>query len=414
MKAMRSLLRSISVENYKAILETGLVPLEPLTVLIGNNGSGKSSLIEAARTYQRIVLEGVDAAFADALGFEHVRNKWLLTEAKWAVESAGAIRIRLRTSLSGFGECEATLAINTEASGNQVFIQDEIIHSPGSLYFDRNRTEGTLALGRAHPGKSLAREWLGAAPFVEFVERWQFLLLNPDLMGHPRAKRRAGGRMALSLDGDNLAEYLLDLRDQSTAAFDEVVQAMSFVLPYATEIQPQLASDLDRRVYLELVEQSSASRSYRVPGWLFSTGTLRMLAIVALLKHPDPPPVIFIEEIENGLDPRTIGLVVDLLRDATESGRTQVIATSHSPYLLDLLELKDLVLCQRDEYGGPKFIRADSDKALEDWRQDFTPGKLYTMGRLQRMGAIDKAEEAPPRDAEEPEGGWDDAGGASQ
>ena len=56
------LLRSVAIENFKAVLRSGPVNLTPLTVFIGSNGSGKSSLIEALETYRTIVLEGLDAA----------------------------------------------------------------------------------------------------------------------------------------------------------------------------------------------------------------------------------------------------------------------------------------------------------------------------------------------------------------
>ena len=382
--------------------------LKALTVFIGNNGSGKSSLIEAARAYQRLLLDGVDEAFADVLGFEHIRNQSALPNR--TQDSPRAMRFKIAAELGGvLGRFDAELTVNTTREGNLVFIDTETIDNANALHFDRGETESTLLLALANPGKAVAREWLGAAPWVHFVERWQFVLLNPDVMGKPRAKRRTGGRLALAHDGSNLAEYLLDLAERSPTAFNEVVEAMSYVLPYAAEVQTKLADDLERRVYLELVERSG-SKNWRVPGWLFSTGTLRVLAIIALLKDPDPPPVIFIEEIENGLDPRTVGLVVDLIREATASGRTQVIATSHSPYLLDLLELEDLVLCQRDASGEPKFRRADSDKALQAWREDFTPGKLYAMGRLQQMGheAVEPGIEMP---LQVPQGGWEDAEG---
>lgn len=377
-------LRAIGVENFKAIRKSGMVRLAPLTVFIGNNGSGKSSLIEAARTYQRLMLEGVDAAFADVLGFEHVRNKWLLTEHKLAKRSA-AIWLRVKAKFDGaLGDYDATVGVDAEPSGNRVFIAEEAIELRGSLYFDRNATESTLALARANPGKSMAREWLGAAPFVGFVERWQFMMLNPDVMGKPRAKRRTGGRLALAPDGSNLAEYLLDLAERSPAAFNSVVEAMSFVLPYAAEIQAKLADDLERRAFLELVERSGEERSFRVPGWLFSTGTLRVLAILALLRDPDPPPVIFIEELENGLDPRTIGLLIEEIRRAVKSKRTQIIATTHSPYLLDQLLFEHVVVVERNEQGCPEFWRPGDERALDVWARDFSIGQIYTMGQLHR------------------------------
>jgi predicted ATPase len=155
---------------------------------------------------------------------------------------------------------------------------------------------------------------------------------------------------------------------------------MRFVLPYAVDVQPSLTSELERAFYLKMKE-----RDFDVPGWLLSTGTLRVLALLSVLRHPDPPPLLVIEEIENGLDPRTIHLLVEEIRAVVEEGRTQVIVTTHSPYLLDLLPLSSIVLVDRID-GEPRFTRpADSD-AVQRWAKSFAPGQLYTMGRLDKEG----------------------------
>jgi predicted ATPase len=89
-----------------------------------------------------------------------------------------------------------------------------------------------------------------------------------------------------------------------------------------------------------------------------------------------------LEEIENGLDPRSIHLIVEEIRNAVQSGVTQVILTTHSPYLLDLLTLEHLVLVERDAKGQPRFTRPADNVGLARWAQEFAPGKLYTMGSL--------------------------------
>jgi len=103
--------------------------------------------------------------------------------------------------------------------------------------------------------------------------------------------------------------------------------------------------------------------------------------LLAVLRHPKPPPLIVIEELENGLDPRTIHLIVDEIREVVESEASQVIITTHSPYLLDLLDLSHVVLVERiDEQ--PVFTRPADEASLQTWRKKFGPGKLYTMNRL--------------------------------
>ncbi len=63
-------------------------------------------------------------------------------------------------------------------------------------------------------------------------------------------------------------------------------------------------------------------------------------------------------------------------------GITQVVLTTHSPYLLDLLKLDQLVLVARDGKGEPRFHRPSDDAKLAEWVKEFAPGRLYTMGSL--------------------------------
>jgi predicted ATPase len=115
-------------------------------------------------------------------------------------------------------------------------------------------------------------------------------------------------------------------------------------------------------------------------GWLLSQGTLRIVALLAVLRHPRPFSVVFIEELENGLDPRAIHLIVEEIHTFIEAGG-QVVATTHSPYLLDLLDLSQIIVVERSPSGAPTFKRPSLRK-LKAWSEKFAPGRLYTMGNL--------------------------------
>jgi predicted ATPase len=386
-------LQSIAVENFKSLQKSGAVRFKPLTVIIGSNGSGKSSLLEAVETYCNIVLNGLDAALENWNGFEHLRHQ----SVQYAMTNAAADPLRqykpMCFKLSFKREklpMRLEMTVNSRDQGNIVYIQDECVVL-GTTVINRQTNifnefpEGRSMLALDHLAKSL--------------RDISFLRLNPMQIGALQPTRRSGGRIRLASDGANVAEYLIDLRKRSPSAYDEITLAMRYVLPYASEVQPKMLDrDVIQRGYLQLLE-----KNYEIPGWLMSTGSLRALPLIALLFDPDPPPVIFIEEIENGLDPRTIGLIVDLLKTATRSGRTQIIATTHSPYLLDQLELDDVLLCERKD-KGPAFSWPADRAELADWRQRFMPGRLYTMNVLQSPPPIATATEA--KQGEVPEGGW--------
>ena len=205
------------------------------------------------------------------------------------------------------------------------------------------------------------------------------MILNPAIMVAPHAKTMTKDRIVLNSDGSNIGEYLLEIRTSpnGTDILHGIIDSLQYVLPYAKDIQPSLTNELERTVYMQLSEQD-----FKVPGWLFSSGTLRILALLAVLRNPNPPTLMVVEEIENGLDPRTINLLIDEILSATQSGRTQVIATTHSPYLLDLCPLSSILFAERKNDGETIFSRPYDEKEKRDWAQKFRPGQLYTMSRL--------------------------------
>ncbi len=362
------MIRSIRLRNFKAIRDSKTIPLTPLTAFIGYNGSGKSSVVEGLETLQYIVDYGLDAAMQEWRGFEHIWNRHTPHRARNANQNVPwphhtnpmhfNVRGRIRQGAFGY-----KMDVNMEPSGNHIFIQDERSTVGGKVVLERNiQTAG----GRAAIDGELKN----------FISAWQFLALVPQGMGQPIPQTRTGEWLRLARNGSNIAEYLLDIRNRDLRAFEGIVETLSYVLDYAQDLQPAITSELERNVYLQLVEGQ-----VKLPGWLLSTGTLRLLALLAVLRHPEPPPLIIIEELENGLDPRTIHLIVDEIRDVVESETSQVIITTHSPYLLDLLDLEHVVLVERiDEQ--PVFTRPADAESLQTWRGKFSPGKLYTMGRL--------------------------------
>lgn len=367
-------LQSVRVKNFKAIVDSRVVKLGPLSVFVGNNGSGKSSLIEALETYQAIVLSDLDSAMRRWLGIEHVRHKALESrERAGKLVNPMMFEVSVGTSPRRVTRCE--LAIQNDPAANRMFVAGERISAgKGNETLRDGNSKRHLGVGRSllsTPDKPYETE------AARNVSGWQFLTLQPEIMGQPQPQQRTSGGVRLRKDGSNIADYLLEIQKLSPAAFDGIVQTMAYVLPYARDLQPAVTSELERKSYLQLTEAD-----FKVPGWMLSTGTLRVLALLAVLRHPQPPPLVVIEEIENGLDPRSIHLLVEEIRTAVLSGITQVVLTTHSPYLLDLLKLDQIILVARDEKGEPRFHRPADSVGLQRWAQEFAPGRLYTMGKL--------------------------------
>ena len=382
-------LRTFRLKNFKAVSDSGKIQFTPLTAFIGNNGSGKSSLVEGLEALYTIVELGVDTAMQEWHGIEHIHHKGK-TQSFWSKPRGKFNGFRpkfsnsLSFALSGTAfrtPFSATLKINASANYDQIFIEQEKINMPDRYIGTRNSagsiietTHGFEVNDKFTDDKSILTDPLGS-----YFAKWQFVSFSPQQMGNAILQKRTGGEVRLAKDGTNIAQYLWSIYSLDQNAFQGILETLQFILPYANDLQFTLTSEIERAIYLQMSEEGKSSN--KIPGWLLSTGTLRLVALLALLRHPKPPSLLVIEEIENGLDPRTISLIVDEIRNAVESGQTQVIITTHSPYLLDLLDLSQIILVER-EAGVPVFSRPANNESLKEWSKKFSPGKLYTMDKL--------------------------------
>ena len=118
----------------------------------------------------------------------------------------------------------------------------------------------------------------------------------------------------------------------------------------------------------------------QIPASRLSDGTLRYLCLLAILLHPEPPPLIAIEEPELGLHPDVVTKVAELFVDASQ--RTQVVVTTHSRMLVDALSNhpSSVIVCEK-ESGESRFTRLDGTR-LKAWLDKYSLGELWRSGEL--------------------------------
>ena len=142
-------------------------------------------------------------------------------------------------------------------------------------------------------------------------------------------------------------------------------------------VEDIVSSISGRRVQIYFHE---ASLSHPLPATRLSDGTLRYLCLLAILCHPEPPPVICIEEPELGLHPDIIPEVAKLLVDA--SSRTQLFVTTHSDILVDALSdiPEAIIVCEKSD-GATQLQRLDAEE-LKPWLKKYRLGEIWTSGHI--------------------------------
>ena len=179
--------------------------------------------------------------------------------------------------------------------------------------------------GRQDAKAAMVREW--ARSTIATLSSMRFLDLEPDAMRLPSLP----GQTTLGDRGENLSSVL-------QAIYEDERQQQALIA-WIRELSPmdvvalEFPADQTGRVLLSLVETGGR----RISAYSASGGTLRFLAMLAALLGPEPAGLYFIEELENGLHPARLHLLLDLIESRVKEGALQVVVTTHSPQLLRLL-----------------------------------------------------------------------------
>jgi len=391
------MIKSVRIKHFKAIKDSGTIKLGPLTVFVGHNGTGKSSIVEALEFFKTYATQGLDAAIEPWYDFDHIL--WQGAERK-ATPIAPFYTLPMEFILTGseqnnpnikswsaktkIGKLSANYAASMgDRKAGDLVTQTSALTALGK--FTRYQSFGGVAYENKEKIQPKTSKIFNRTPHPTW-DTWMFLNLDPTHIGAPHPKKHSFDN-GLDRTGGNLAQYLKTFIELDPDGFDAMIDSLRYILPYAAGIESEVTKDLINQLsFIRLVEEFEDGGHVKLPGWVMSGGTLRILSILAALRHPNPPSVLFIEELENGLDPRALGFLVEEIRDAISEGRTQVIATTHSPYLLDKLSLDHIITVDRESGCPPIFKKASDDPQLSDWSERFAPGSLYTMGMFREKG----------------------------
>jgi predicted ATPase len=184
------------------------------------------------------------------------------------------------------------------------------------------------------------------------------------------------GAPQLHVTGTNLAAFMDYLLRKDRKRFDLIQTALRDRVRGFEEIRIVTPSPSRRSIAL------SIEGGFEISGQRLSTGVRMLFFFVALAYHPNPPNVVLIEEPENGVHPKRLKDIVELLRSLTEGklgGKAvQVIMTTHSPYLLDHIRppQDQVIVFQREADGRRSAAEAD-EKRLKAFLDEFMLGEVW-------------------------------------
>ncbi len=341
---------AIHFKNFK-VLRAATLPLGRFTLIVGPNGSGKSTAMDAIsaaskprnKSYNKILTAALRDAFDLSLSPGHGYTPVVEISIDWLVDRA---------------------SFTSKTIWQQV--EDDQTTTSGPSFAD------TSGQGIDTPVTKIARKMLHSFRTFSF---------NSKELARPV---QITPQMELQSSGANLAGVLDDLQNKENDRFESLNNDLRKWLPDFDRV----LFDVPNSGQKEILMRTRSGE--RIQADDLSDGTLFALAFLTLAYMPKPPSIVCFEEPEHGIHPRLLQEIKEgMYRLAYPEGYgdkrapVQVIATTHSPYLLDLYKdhPEQIVIASNDE-RGTKFERLSEMPHLNEFLQDAPLGDVWYSGVL--------------------------------
>lgn len=383
-------IEGIDIKNYRLFREISLNDLPRMTVVVGANGSGKSTFFDVFTFLKESLTENVSVAVARRGGFRELVSR----------DSAGHIEFTIKFRESGGRLVTYQLVIGSEQG--RVVVEREVLRyrrgqrgqpwrfvdfSKGigtaitneSAYGQQNVAQERDEFALDDPsilaikGLGQFREFRVVAEFRSLIENWH---ISDFHIAEARPSAEAGYAEHLSTRGDNVAQVAQFLYENHRDRFDQVLESMSRRVPGVTGVEARPTDD--GRLVLRF--QDGSFKDPFIARYV-SDGTIKMFAYLVLLYDPKPHPLLAIEEPENQLYPELLEELAEEFRLYANRGG-QVFVSTHSPDFLNGTELNE-IFCLVKKDGFTTVRRVIESETLQSLVEiGDLPGSLWTQGLL--------------------------------
>ncbi len=394
-------LESIRIKSFRAFRDAHMQDIPNFCVIVGANGTGKSTLFQLFGFLRNAMKDNVSVALSKlggGRGFQEVRSR----NATGPIEIELKFRENPKSPLITY-----VLAIDENEHG--AYVKREILQYRRATrgkpwqYLNFSRGKGFAVINEydavenetdlqreeqelkapdilAIKGLAQFEKYPAVKALGDLVENWH---VSDFHISDARQESDAGYAEHLSTSGNNLPLVTQFLYKKYRKVFDDILQTMPRRVPGIDQVE---AKETDEGKVLLRFRDSSFTEPFL--SRFVSDGTVKMFAYLVLLKDPKPHPLLCVEEPENQLYPRLLVELAEEFRDYARQG-SQVFVSTHSPDFLDAVELNEVFFLVKNE-GYTAIRRAKEDGNIRSMMED----EGDKMGQLWREGFFEEVDPA--------------------
>lgn len=388
--------RNLTVRGFRRLAEVDL-ELRPLTVLIGANGVGKTSLLDSLSILASSAQGILNAAVSEMSGLA----------AMMTYDRTAEIGFGISMTVPNHQPLDYSLSLRPQGAAyiieRETLTQKREPHPLPFLHIDSRGTDvkyyeidqGKLVRPNLKPDNAVRPNWehnplessLSQVPKMfrepeEFRQRLAsstfYHVLNVDPRSPVRLPQAMRPAPLPGKNGEDLVSCLYYLREAEPDRFEAVEDSLKAAFSGFKRLDfPPVAAGT--------LAMTWRDNNFSKPLYMhqLSEGMLRFLWLAALMQSPGLTALTLLDEPEVSLHPELLSLLAGLLREA--AGKTQIVVATHSDRLIRFLRPEEVVVMDSAENGTSTLTWADKMN-LEQWLKDYSLDELWSNGRLGARG----------------------------
>lgn len=353
----------IEIKGYKSIKELDL-KLNPINILIGANGSGKSNFLSFFEFLRNLYIQNLRKYVALQGGTDRVLHKG----SKITTEISAKLHFDNKTNKYSF-----TIQ---NGDGGFIFTKEGLWYTGYSPQYDFYDIASMSYEANVKDANGFRAHYI--REYLEGLVKYHFHDTSAN-SPFTKASNINNDKYKLYSKGDNIAAFLYNMKVETPLYYNFIIKTIQSIAPYFNDFV--LIPNEAGFVLLQWTSKDSET-IYGVSD--LSDGTIRFIALCTLFLQPKPPATIIIDEPELGLHPKAITKLAGMIKSVSKRD-CQVIVATQSADLIKYFEPKDIIAVDL-ENGESRFERLNEEQ-LQIWLDEY-----YTIDELWRQNIISHAQ----------------------
>lgn len=376
------MLKRLEVDNFKSLVKF-YVDLGPTCVVIGNNATGKSTILQA--------IDFLCSSVKEDFNIMLERRGWRVENVKSKLTSSNKIHFRGIIDLGAEEDClqyQWDMVLNAYTGKNEIQLQSETVKCGEEMLLSyANGKTGFVKGNGVVPAKidlpdaimmnsSAMRILKGTEKIderlrrlIEFLDNSSsFEMLSP---GEMRLSSR-GNKESIGMSGKNLPSFIKQMNWEQKQHF---MKKVDYVLDgRITDVEAKTQGK-PGWTQISSIENYN-NKSFRVSSKEMSDGMLRLLAFIAISEIQRSEAVMLLDEVENGINANYAEKIMEILKAMFSEKRHQLILTTHSTVFLDYVDAENIIYLYRDENGYTKAEKLFESEEMKKQLEYMWPGEI--------------------------------------